>query len=281
VEGIIYEGDCREILSILASDVFVGCITSPPYLGKYDYADGDKDQIGLEDTPGEYVAHLGDIFREVLRVCQPNGVLWLVIGDTFNNYSYVLENHSQRSARQHTGTRRGLVDGYWEKELIGVPFLVKDELRRVGWAWRSCNIWSKPSASIDTPVDRPAITHEYVLQFVKPETGTRRLHPLSLPTGQSVWNFTPAGRGTHPAAFPLELSNHLVALTKDGPIIDPFCGSGTTGISCAKLGRDFVGIEKSPTYAVVARETVRQAYLQPSQDAAVVIQKELDWEGLV
>lgn len=280
MDFIVYHGDCLKILRILKDDGFAGCICSPPYFGKFDYADGGKDQIGLEDTPQEYAQRLGEIFREVLRVCQPNAVLWLVIGDTWNNYSYVLEKYAQRKAKQHTGIRRSLVDGYWEKELLGIPFMVKDELRRVGWAWRSCNIWSKPSASIDTPVDRPAITHEYILQFVKPEKGMRRLHPLSLPTGQSVWNITPAGREAHPAAFPVELSNLLVSLTRGSPILDPFCGSGTTGISCAKYGRDFAGIEISPSYHAIALETVRQAYLHPPAAAASGVQAELDWEGI-
>ena len=56
------------------------CVTSPPYFNLRDYgADG---QIGLEDTPEEYIHRLVDIFHEVYRVLKPQGTLWIVIADS-------------------------------------------------------------------------------------------------------------------------------------------------------------------------------------------------------
>ena len=76
--------DCREGLRLLPDSSIDCCITSPPYYGLRDY--GTTDQIGLEDTPEEYIANLTAIFEEVLRVLKPKGTLWLNMGDTYNSY---------------------------------------------------------------------------------------------------------------------------------------------------------------------------------------------------
>ncbi|MGV2480089.1 UNVERIFIED_CONTAM: site-specific DNA-methyltransferase, partial [Salmonella enterica subsp. enterica serovar Weltevreden] len=57
------------------------CVTSPPYFGLRDY--GVEGQIGLEQTPDEYVAKLVEVFREVRRVLRDDGTLWLNLGDSY------------------------------------------------------------------------------------------------------------------------------------------------------------------------------------------------------
>ena len=52
-------------------------------------------------------------------------------------------------------------------------------------------------------------------------------------------------------------------LKTKGKIIDPFMGSGTTGVACAKLGRKFIGIELDEDYFNIACERIRKAYDQP------------------
>ena len=77
----ILVGDAREHLRGLPDGSVNCCVTSPPYFGLRDYgADG---QIGLEQTPEEYVAALVDVFREVRRVLRDDGVLWLNLGDSY------------------------------------------------------------------------------------------------------------------------------------------------------------------------------------------------------
>lgn len=76
-----YVGDCRTLLRQLPDGCVQTCITSPPYWGLRDYEhDG---QIGLEDTPEEYVATLVDVFDEVRRVLKDDGTLWLNLGDCY------------------------------------------------------------------------------------------------------------------------------------------------------------------------------------------------------
>lgn len=77
-------GDCREIMRQWASEGIKvqTCVTSPPYFGLRDY--GHEGQIGLEQTPEEYIAAMVEVFRCVWDVLADDGTLWLNIGDSYN-----------------------------------------------------------------------------------------------------------------------------------------------------------------------------------------------------
>ena len=74
-------GDAIEQLRTLPDKSVHCCVTSPPYWGLRDYK--IKGQIGLEETPAEYVQSLTEIFREVKRVLRDDGTLWLNLGDSY------------------------------------------------------------------------------------------------------------------------------------------------------------------------------------------------------
>jgi site-specific DNA-methyltransferase (adenine-specific) len=67
----------------------------------------------------------------------------------------------------------------------------------------------------------------------------------------------------HPTQKPLKLMQWCVQKLKGQTILDPFMGSGTTGVACVKLGRKFVGIEREPKYFDIACKRIEQAYAQP------------------
>ena len=85
VEIII--GDCREVLRSLPSASVHCCVTSPPYFGLRSYLRAEHPskhlEIGLEETPDEFVGKLVGVFREVRRVLRGDGTLWLNIGDSY------------------------------------------------------------------------------------------------------------------------------------------------------------------------------------------------------
>jgi DNA modification methylase len=76
-------GDCRETMRRWASDGVKAqmCVTSPPYFGLRDY--GHEGQIGLEQTPEQYIAAMVEVFRCVRDVLADDGTLWLNIGDSY------------------------------------------------------------------------------------------------------------------------------------------------------------------------------------------------------
>lgn len=67
----------------------------------------------------------------------------------------------------------------------------------------------------------------------------------------------------HPCQMPLEVMKNIVGiLPKDAIIVDPFMGSGTTGVACKELGRDFIGIELDEEYFNIAKKRIEEAQAQ-------------------
>jgi site-specific DNA-methyltransferase (adenine-specific) len=77
---------------------------------------------------------------------------------------------------------------------------------------------------------------------------------------RSKWSSTkPNG---HPAEKPLHLIKWLMDISGGKLILDPFMGSGTTGVACMQLGRKFIGVELDPGYFEIARKRIDQAARQ-------------------
>lgn len=97
----ILTGDCRKILPTLPEKSVHCCVTSPPYFGLRDY--GVAGQIGLEQTPEEYVAKMVEVFREVRRVLRDDGVLFLNLGDSYYGSSMTVGTKSKEGSAKRMG----------------------------------------------------------------------------------------------------------------------------------------------------------------------------------
>jgi len=95
-------------------------------------------------------------------------------------------------------------------------------------------------------------TYEVIYLIAKPGF---RLAPKANGVGD-VWEFKQESNNTHPAPFPVALIDRIVGSTTAKTILDPFVGSGTTAIAALNFGRDFIGIDVSPTYCDDARERI-------------------------
>lgn len=169
-------GDCREILRSLAPGSVHCVVTSPPYFGLRDY--GVEGQIGLEQTPEEYVAELVEVFREVRRVLRDDGTLWLNLGDSYagGNTGGKWREGSARADGEVRGdgstSRRnrngiGAVGGLKPKDLIGIPWRVAFALQADGWWLRQDVIWHKPNPMPESVRDRCTKAHEYIFLLSK------------------------------------------------------------------------------------------------------------------
>ena len=78
---VIHQGDCLEVLRGLPAGSVHCCVTSPPYWGLRDY--GTNGQLGLEQTPEEFVTKMVEVFREVRRVLRDDGTCWVNLGDSY------------------------------------------------------------------------------------------------------------------------------------------------------------------------------------------------------
>jgi DNA modification methylase len=149
------------------------CVTSPPYFGLRDY--GHDGQIGLEQTPEQYIAAMVEVFRCVRDVLADDGTLWLNIGDSYYNYrpgkGQALAKQTVSNTKQDLPelcARRGnKLDGLKEKDLIGIPWMLAFALRADGWYLRQDIIWHKPNPMPESVRDRCTKAHEYVFLLSK------------------------------------------------------------------------------------------------------------------
>ena len=168
-------GDCREIMKKWSQESVKAqtCVTSPPYFGLRDY--GHKGQIGLEQTPEEYIDAMVEVFRCVRDVLADDGTLWLNIGDSYYNYrpgkGQALAKQSVSKTGQdlpQTCARRGnKLEGLKEKDLIGIPWMLAFALRADGWYLRQDIIWHKPNPMPESVRDRCTKAHEYIFLLSK------------------------------------------------------------------------------------------------------------------
>lgn len=166
------QGDCLTVLPTLPDKSINCCITSPPYWGLRDY--GNDDQIGLEETPEQYVAKMVAVFREVKRVLKPEGTLWLNLGDSYaregGNTPGVSRHWDGRHldpGGQHDKRPNASKIGLKQKDLVGIPWMVAFALRSNGWYLRQDIIWHKPNPMPESVTDRCTKAHEYIFLMSK------------------------------------------------------------------------------------------------------------------
>ena len=169
---LILFGDCRETLKQFPRGSAQMCVTSPPYYGLRDYG-GEDDQIGMEQSPEDYVKEMVQVFREVRDVLADDGVLWLNIGDSYYNYrsdgNYPKQSVSKtrQDLPLSTPVRGNKLKGYKQKDLIGIPWMLAFALRADGWYLRQDIIWHKPNPMPESVKDRCTKSHEYIFLLSK------------------------------------------------------------------------------------------------------------------
>tara|TARA_B100001094_G_scaffold194362_2_gene188253 strand:- start:3820 stop:4908 length:1089 start_codon:yes stop_codon:yes gene_type:complete len=256
-------------------------------------------QLGLEETPSQFVNNLVQVFREVRRVLRDDGTLWLNLGDSYYNYRADGKQVKQTVANtrqdfpESSPHRANRIEGLKQKDLIGIPWRVAFALQDDGWYLRQDIIWHKPNPMPESVKDRCTKSHEYIFLFSKNKNyyydneaikekatdwGTRDrvngkyhnegtgLQPHSgleksyeTKNKRSVWTVTTKPyREAHFAVFPTELIEPCVkaGCPEDGTVLDPFGGSGTTGLVADRLGRNAQIIELNKDYIDIANKRV-------------------------
>ena len=164
-------GDCRETLKTIDTKAQM-CVTSPPYYGLRNYGGEDK-QIGMEQTPEEYIEQLVDVFRSVRDVLTDDGTLWLNIGDTYYNYrsdgNYPKQtvSRTKQDLPDFSPVRGNKLHNLKSKDLIGIPWMLAFALRADGWWLRQDIIWNKPNPMPESVKDRCTKSHEYIFLLSK------------------------------------------------------------------------------------------------------------------
>lgn len=255
-------GDCRKRMREIASGTVKCTVTSPPFYKQRDY--GVDGQIGQEESPAELARALRAVGREIRRVLTPDGTFWLQLGDTYasggngGGGSLIHKRRQWNGVHERRGWRRR-APGYKEKDITLTPFLVAEALRKDGWYLRSTIVWNKSTATEPPRLDRPSTAHEYLFLLSKSEKYAVR-DPGEDWFRSTVWTIRPQPSPVdHPAVMPVELARRcIVCSTAPGDLVlDPFGGSGTTGLAADRLQRDALLIELNPGFAELSRDRIR------------------------
>jgi DNA modification methylase len=135
----------------------------------------EDNQIGLEQSPDDFIEQLCVVFDEVWRVLKDNGTIWVNLGDS---YSAMRDSKaSPDSLRTGEGTRVGSAAnrnpenlrkaGLKHKDLVGIPWRFAFAMQARGWYLRSDIIWHKPNPMPESVTDRPTKSHEYIFLMTK------------------------------------------------------------------------------------------------------------------
>jgi len=300
--NVILNGNSLELLKTLSDQCVQTCITSPPYWGLRDY--GTDEQLGLEETPEQYVENMVLLFREVRRVLKDDGTLWLNLGDSYAGGAgrwggkkniTGFQSANKGSLTQIDVAKKWKHDIIKPKDLVGIPWRVAFALQADGWYLRQDIIWHKPNPMPESVTDRCTKAHEYIFllskspkyyydhesikESAKPDVSIRdrdntklnntpgRTRMNGLTTNhydsrnkRSVWTVnTKPYKEAHFAVFPDELIKPciLAGSAKGDIVLDPFFGSGTTGLVALRSRRRFIGIELNPDYVAIAESRLR------------------------
>lgn len=204
-------------------------------------------------------------------------------------------DHVKLGQMQGKSLPRKAPDGLKPKDLVGIPWRVAFALQSDGWYLRQDIIWHKPNAMPESVRDRCTKSHEYIFLLSKsekyffdgkaikePSVGAQcgnKKQPRQVPSHadgtlrtnlhkikasdtrnkRSVWSVTTKPfKGAHFATYPMDLIEPCILAGSPigGVVLDPFLGSGTTGVVAKNLNREFIGIELNEEYFNIAQKRI-------------------------
>lgn len=289
----LYLGDALDVAQQLDSNSVDCIVTSPPYFGLRDY--GVEGQYGLEASPAEYVETMRALFAELRRVLADDGTLWVNLGDSYaskpaggrgRNTSQGAGGHVEGLPEKNLigipwRTALALQDDGWilRNDVIwekpnGMPESITDRLSKrheyVFMFAKSTRYW------FDLGPIREPLLHPDAADGSRVFGGKNKGKHLA--TGSSARraglnSYSDASKGRNPgdvwsiptqpfaeahfAVMPLALAERCIqaGCKPGGTVLDPFSGSGTTGLAAARHGRRYVGIDLSRDYLDLSLRT--------------------------
>jgi len=266
----ILRGNALDKLKEIPEQSIHTCITSPPYFNLRNY--GHKDQLGLESNSEEFIQNLVNVFSQVKRVLKDDGTLWLNMGDTWDKNKQLLGIPWRTAlALQQDGwiLRSDII---WHKPNV-MPSSVRD---RVTHCHEYIFLLSKNKKYYyDNEIIKEDSTFKNSKGEFRPNgmagigkknkgkkgfeirSGLSNMKEQPKRNKRSVWTITNKPfKDAHFAVFPPDLIEPcvLAGCPKNGTILDPFAGSGTTGVVAQKHNRNAVLVELNDEYIKIAKK---------------------------
>jgi DNA modification methylase len=276
----VYQGDCLNLISELPDNVIDIIITSPPYWGQR-LSNG----VGEEEDPREYLLRLQKVFAGLLPKLKPEGILWINIGDAYNtpvnwtSNDYVYSslgpdrnglNETNSAYIKPRSKRKPYIDKNenWLQygNLLGLTYRLILGMCDYGYLFRGEVIWKKKNPMPEGKCRRPHRQHEPIYLLAKNEDHQFRVAP---PVG-TIWEIAneKINGKAHYSRFPIQLPKRCIEaygkVGKDIIVLDPFSGSGTTGIAALQTGCSYIGFEIEPDHVKESNSRLRNLLGNPS-----------------
>ena len=252
-------GDCLEVMRGMPDKSVDAVITSPPYDELRDY---NGYSFMFEETA-----------KEIKRVIADGGIVVWVVGDSVVNGSETGTSFRQALFFKEIGFNIHDTMIYWKNAF---PFPDKTRYSQVfEYMFVLSNGKPKTTNIIKVPTNKENRIKSKSSSY---RTKNGETLPMLYEVGkddrnmENIWIYEVGymkstdylDAYSHPAIFPERLAkDHVLSWTTEGDtILDPFMGSGTTGVAAVQLGRNFIGIEIEPKYFEIAKKRIEQAQLQ-------------------
>ena len=271
----VYLGDCLDLIPRLPDSSIDIVVTSPPYWGQRESAG-----TGTEADPREYLAFLQKVFESIHPKLKDEGIIWINMGDSYNtpvnwgqkDYKYSSLGPDRNGFKPENAAytkpryqRKAFIDpevGWLTYgNLLMLPQRLIVSLTESKYLFRGEIVWAKKNPMPEGRCRRPHRKHEPIYLIAKDEQHQFRTSP-PVP---SVWNFANEHiEGVqHRSRFPIELPMRCIeAYGRTGDnvvILDPFSGSGSTGLAAKELGCQYIGFEIDELQAEASRDRLSQA----------------------
>lgn len=277
----VFEGDCLALIPRLPDGCIDIVVTSPPYWGQR--AAGGGLGNGTEEDPRDYIAFLRSVFAALLPKLKRQGIVWLNLGDSYNtpvnwgakDYIYSSLGADGNGFKPDNAAytkprfrRKAFVDktaGWLQYgNLLMLPQRLLIALAESGYLYRGEVIWAKKNPMPEGRCRRPHRKHEPIYLLARDERHSFR----TTPPVSSVWEFAnehiPGLQ--HRSRFPVELPRRCIEAYgqsgSDVVVLDPFSGSGSTGLAALELGCTYIGFEIDPEQAAESQRRLKTARAQ-------------------
>lgn len=239
-DGVVcYLGDCREVLPTLGKVDAV--VTDPPFEAEAHTL--QRRSLGRGSEDGR---------RDIVKAALPFAAI-----DTAARAEV---------AREFGRASNGWVLVFCQAEAVDAW---RGALEAGGAKYRRAMVWIKPDGMPQFSGDRPGMGYESIVTAWAGNGGSKwngggRHGVFTIPK-HDAGNGHGGAANPHPTTKPVRLMSELVGLftNRSETILDPFMGSGTTGVAAVKLGRKFIGIEKHEPYFDIAVRRISDALKQP------------------
>ena len=287
----LFEGDALNLIPRMPAGSVDCVVTSTPYWAMRVYkashfvtwADGEVCPYGHEQTPEGFIRHTTELLYRLMPVLADHGSIWWNVMDTFNTRTQIrgnaaealraMQGNDRRAWAEHESRRYSAGHAYLKDgEQCQIPPQIAARASRLGYYVKSTITWAKPYTTPEPQNSRVSRSLEYILHLSKHRTprfsrdAYRQLPPtlggrntlLETDKLSDVWRLATSQGGGHGAQFPLALPARCIGLTTDvgDVVLDPFVGSGTSGVAARSLGRRFLGIDVAPEYLAQAEQSI-------------------------